>query len=309
MARSALPVAVRRLPNLVIVGVGRGGTTSLFQYLGQHPDIGTADVKEVRYFNALRHGEQLAPLDSYAAHFSHCTERYAIEATPGYFSGGETVARAMRETCPGVRAVVSLRAPAERCWSWFKFVKSRTRIPREMTFDAYLDRCEELYEQGVDGTVENQPYYGLGGGCYDEWLDGWLGEFGDDFRMVFFDDVVADPERTVTDLCCWLGLDTDPVATVAFDSNNTAEQYRQRHLQRMALAINRRGERFFREHQATKRMLRQAYYTVNKGPSEPSMSDAARTRLDDFYRPHLARLERQLATVGTSLPPGWSKPQ
>ena len=297
-----------RLPNVVIVGVSRGGTTSLFHYLGQHPDVGTSDVKEVRYFTPLRHGEPLAPLDTYAAHFAHCTERYALEATPGYFAGGRLVARAVRETCPGVRAVVSLRSPVERCWSWFQFVKSRTRVPREMSFDAYLDTCMDLHAAGQDGTVENQPFFGLGGGCYDSWLDDWIEELGADFHIVFFDDVVADPRGTVYELCQWLDLDCGLVADSLYDVNNKAEQYRHRRLQQLTLAANRRGERFLHQHQGVKRLLRRAYYSVNKAPADDTMSASARQRLVEFYRPHNARLAKQLANVGLALPAHWSEP-
>jgi hypothetical protein len=43
-----------RLPNLVIAGVGAAGTTSLFYYLIQHPDICGSNVKEVRYFTPVK---------------------------------------------------------------------------------------------------------------------------------------------------------------------------------------------------------------------------------------------------------------
>src|SRR3712207_9448996 len=60
-----------RLPNLIIAGVGKGGTTSLFRYLGQHPQVCASRVKELRYFQSLRYGEPMAPLDQYTRHFAH----------------------------------------------------------------------------------------------------------------------------------------------------------------------------------------------------------------------------------------------
>src|SRR5829696_5200556 len=141
---------VSRLPNLVVIGVSKAGTTSLFEYLGRHPDVGLSDVKELRYFTPLRYGEPLPPLPDYAQHFQHCLrERYAAEATPGYFYGGRPVARAMRETCGPLRVVLSLREPGARCWSWFRFMKSRMRIPKNLSFDEYLDRCELLLDEDL----------------------------------------------------------------------------------------------------------------------------------------------------------------
>ena len=294
-----------RLPNLVIAGVSKAGTTSLFHYLGQHPDIGTSDVKELRYFTPLRYGERPEPIESYAAHFAACGEnRYALEATPGYFYGGERLARGMKDALPEVRVLVSLRAPVDRCWSWFGFVKSRMRIPKEMTFEAYLDRCEELHRAGVDGDIENQPFWGMGGGCYAQWLDAWTETFGDRFRIVFFDELVRDPASVTTSTCEWLGLDSGPVGTFEFAVDNKTEAYRNKQLQNVAVRVNRRAESFFHKHQDVKRWLRRGYYSVNRAHTE-TMPPAARERLTEFYRPHNARLAEQLASLGLTMPSSW----
>lgn len=307
MTESSVSRTGPRLPNLVIAGVSKAGTTSLFHYLGQHPDIGTSDVKELRYFTPLRYGEQPEPIETYAAHFKACeTERYALEATPGYFYGGERLARGMDDVLPGVRVLVSLRSPVDRCWSWFGFVKSRLRIPKEMTFEAYLDRCEELHRAGVDGDIENQPFWGMGGGCYAQWLDAWTETFGDRFRIVFFDDLVRDPESVTASACEWLGLDPDPVGTFEFAVDNKTEPYRNKQLQNVAVRVNRRAESFFHKHQDVKRWLRRGYYSVNRAHTD-TMPPEMRARLDEFYRPHNERLADQLAALGLTLPHGWSR--
>jgi hypothetical protein len=295
-----------RLPNLVIAGVSKAGTTSLFHYLGQHPDIGTADVKELRYFTPLRYGQSLGPVADYAAHFAGCADRaYALEATPGYFYGGAALAEGLDRTCPDVRVLVSLRSPADRCWSWFGFVKSRMRIPKDMTFAAYLDRCEQLHAQGVDDTVENQPFWGLGGGCYDQWWDAWHDRLGERVKVVMFEDLAADPATVVRSVCGWLGLDTDPVEQFAYEVDNKTQQYRHKSLQKAAVGLNRRGEAFFHQHQQLKRTLRRVYYAANRATGDPGMPAALRARLEEFYRPHNSRLAEQLATVGVRLPGSW----
>jgi hypothetical protein len=298
--------ATPRLPNLVIIGVSKAGTTSLFNYLGQHPEVCASTIKELRYFSPLRYGETPGPIENYLANFRHCGKQtYVMEATPGYFYGGGALARGLRATCPSVRAVVSLRKPEDRCWSWFQFVKSRTRIPKEMTFSAYLDRCEELRAQGLDGDLEYQPFWGLGGGCYAQWLDDWVVDFGDRLRILFFDDVVNNPRACISGLCEWLEIDVAGVDHFQFSVDNKTVQYHNRILQKGAVALNRRGERFFHKHQTTKRLLRRAYYGVNKASSEQRMSDQERKRLTDFYRPYNIRLSEQLSAVGLSLPVSW----
>lgn len=294
------------LPNLIIAGVSKAGTTSMFHYLGQHPDVGTADVKELRYFTPLRYGLPVEGLEDYAAHFASCAgDRYALEATPGYFYGGAALARGMNQVLPDVRVVVSLRQPVERCWSWFGFVKSRLRIPREMSFEAYLDRCESLHRSGTDGEVANQPFWGLGGGCYDRWFDAWTDELGPRFRVVFFDDLAGDPRRVVEELCSWLDLDPAPVGGFEFAVDNKTQQYRSKRLQRAAVTLNRRTETFFHRHQQIKRTLRRGYYALNRAETTPGMEPHLRERLVEFYRPHNERLAEQLASVGLGLPDGW----
>jgi hypothetical protein len=296
-----------RLPNLVVIGVSKAGTTSLFEYLGRHRDVGLSDLKELRYFTPLRYGEPLEPLSTYTQHFRHCMdERYAVEATPGYFYGGRPLAHAMRETCRSPKVVLSLREPADRCWSWFRFVKSRMRIPRDLTFDDYLDRCEQLHTDAADGAVENQPYWGLGGSCYAEWLDDWVDELGDDLHVVFFDDLVSDPGAVMDELFDWLGLDPRQARTAGLEATNRTEQYRSRTAQRVAVSLNRRGERFFRRHPRLKHGLRSGYYALNKAEPWETMSTANRERLDRFYRPYNVRLADQLARLGLEVPTAWS---
>jgi hypothetical protein len=301
------PPGTPRLPNLVVVGVSKAGTSSLFNYLSQHPDICASDVKEVRYLTPLRRGEALAPIDEYAAHFSACADQtYAMEATPGYFYGSETLASALNRISPSARTLVSLREPSDRCWSWFQFVKSRIRIPKDLNFTAYLDRCEELHALGSDGTRQNQAFWGLGGGCYATFLEAWVAEFGDRLRIVFFDDVVGDTRGCIKEICDWLALDTRVVDDFQFAVTNKTELYRHRWAQRAAVIVNRQGERFFHRHPTAKRVLRSAYYSANKAPASPKMSDSERARLAAFYRPHNARLSEQLAGLGLALPESWS---
>jgi hypothetical protein len=279
----------------------------MFHYLGQHADVGTSDLKELRYFTPLRYGQPLAPVETYARHFARCVgTRYALEATPGYFYGGRAVAQGIKRVCPpDTRVVVSLRSPVERCWSWFGFVKSRLRIPQELSFEEYVDRCEELHRAGTDGDIENQAFWGLGGGCYARWLDDWVDELGDRFRLVFLEDLSCDPRRVVHDLCAWLELDTDQVQRFRFGVDNETTQYRHRALQRVAVGINRRVEPFFHEHRRTKQLLRRGYYLVNRREPEPGMTPAMRDRLRQFYRPWDERLTEQLNLLGLRLPASW----
>jgi hypothetical protein len=295
-----------RLPNLIVIGVSKAGTSSLFEYLGRHPEVDLSDVKEVRYFTPLRHGQELAPLVDYAQHFADCDQRYAVEATPGYFYGGRKLASVMR-SCHQPRVVVSLRDPISRCWSWYRFEKSRLRVPKRLAFDAYLDTCIRLNDAGLDGLPEHQPFWGVGGGCYDRWLDDWIDVFGDDLKVLFFDDLASDPEAVMIDLFDWLELDGRQAETSNLQAVNATQEYRVKAAQRVAVSLNRRGERFFRHHPRAKRLLRSGYYALNRDKPAEQMSSAARERLECFYLPHNLRLAKQLERIGLTVPTSWKR--
>ncbi|RFU22403.1 sulfotransferase family protein [Geodermatophilus marinus] len=295
-----------RLPNLLIAGVSKAGTTSLFRYLAQHPDICPADVKELRYFSALRYGEPLAPLESYSRHFAHCRDhRYRMEATPGYYAGGRLVADAVAALLPDARVVVSFRDPVQRCWSWYRFVRSTARIPKDMTFAEYLDRCETLHRGSTDGLRVNQPFWGLGGGCYDFWIDAWMEIFGERLRVEFFENVIRDPRAVVEGLCTWLRIDTSVCASLRYGVENKTVQYRNKKLQQLALTVHRRSERFLTAHPGLKRSVRSAYYAVNSEHTDERLGSAERQRLDEFYGPHNDRLATRLETAGLNHFPDW----
>ena len=308
MGPSATGACGHRLPNLIIAGVSRAGTTSLFRYLGQHSEVCPSDVKELRYFTPLRYGDQPGPVETYSQHFDRCGDTtYRLEATPGYFYGGRALARGIRDVCSAdARIVVSLRSPVDRCWSWFSFVKSRLRIPREMSFEEYVERCHELHLARVDDRVENQPYWGLGGGCYATWLDSWMDEFGDNLRVVLFDDLAADPAALTRDLCKWLEVDETEVDGMQLDVENRARPYRHRTLQRAAVTVNRRAEAFFHRHPRTKKLVRRGYFRMNRGEADSAMAPDLRVRLEEFYRPHNRVLATQLARLGLSVPASWT---
>jgi hypothetical protein len=304
---AAVQPGPQQLPNLIIAGVSKGGTTSLFRYLAQHPDICPSAIKELRYFEPLRYGEPLAPIESYARHFEHCTrQRYRMEATPSYFGGGRPVAKAMHDALgDDARVLVCLREPVQRCWSWYQFVRGRGRIPKTMGFEQYLDICADLHAAGADGRRENQPYTGLLGGCYDEWLAAWLELFGDRLHILFFDDLVADPHGAVVETLRWLEADEQVAADFRYTVENRSVQYRSRPLLAAALFLNRRGERFFARHGGVKRVLRSGYHVVNRDPAAVALQPSARDRLAAFYAPHNEGLAAALRSAGITSLPAW----
>jgi hypothetical protein len=86
------------------------------------------------------------------------------------------------------------------------------------------------------------------------------------------------------------------------EAENSAVQYRAERLQRLAMAVNRRGEALLNRYPGVKRRIRSAYYRVNRQPSQDVFTPAARARLAEFYRPHNERLADRLTAAGIAHP-------
>ena len=296
------------LPNLIVAGVRKGGTTSLSHYLAQHPEICSSELKKVGYFLPLKYGEEVADLDAYAAHFSHCGgARYRMEATTGYFLGGHAIATAMAETLPSVRVVISLREPVDALWSHYRFVRSHARIDADMSFREYVERSREMMRSGADLRRENNAFVAYRGGFYDRPLAEWADALGDALRVVHFDHIQTDARAMLRDLCSWLDVDTAAVEDISLDVHNRSVQVRNRRVQKVALKVNERAKRYFRRHHGLKRTLRDAYYALNRdrGP-QPTLDPALREELAAEYAPSNAAVARLLAERQLSGPlPPW----
>jgi Sulfotransferase domain len=294
------------LPNLIIAGVGKAGTTSLFWYLSQLPDVAASDVKEIQYFTPLSEGDGvLAPLSEYARHFRGAQgARYRLEASPQYFHGGQVVVDAMQRTLDRPRVIVMLRDPIARLWSQFRFMNSRLAdLPEGMTFEAYVAACRQVRERHEAFSRENRLYWTIEGGFYVDYLDPWVDGFGDDLRVVFFEQMAALPEEVTRDLSTWLELDPDAAAGVNYSVENRTIQYRSRLLQRVALAANKEGALGGRRR--LKEPLRRVYYRLNRKPEAEAMSEDTRAELRALFAPGNAALAARLRGLGYHQLPDW----
>ena len=174
-----------------------------------------------------------------------------------------------------------------------------------MDFEGYLDHCARLHEEGLDERRENRVYLGLSGGCYAKWLPAWASEMQDRLKIVYFEDLAGDTRSVLEELCGWLDIDAAVVQQFELPVENRTQQVRNKAAQQVALALNRRGERFFRRYPVVKRTLRRLYYRVNREPAELTVSPAAAKRMAEFYRPWDELLVAQLEQMGAPLPP-WS---
>lgn len=155
--------AVRQvpLPNLVVIGAMKCGTTSLHRYLDAHPDVSMSNPKELNFFFGPDTGDDGSPWRSnwhrgtgwYAGRFGDGPVRG--ESSPGYTSPDHPeVAERMARVVPAVRLIFMVRDPVARAVSQYRHHVAdgdEDRRPEEALLDPdsqyvsrgrYYDRLE-----------------------------------------------------------------------------------------------------------------------------------------------------------------------
>jgi hypothetical protein len=298
----------RARTDAIIAGVNKAGTTSLFVSLSSHPDIAPSSIKETGYFLPVRYGQPLPPAAEWDAYFADAGARPVhLEGTPSYFYGGATVAQAMRERLVDPHVLVVLREPVSRAISFFTYQKIRLRFPTDYPITDYLAVADSLTADDFRDP-DNEKYMAFRGGCYAEFLPGWLDVLGTErVRVLDFQRLVSDEVATLHETATWLELDPARFPSHALSSENRTTGFKSEGFQRIALAGNDRLERVLRRHPEAKRKLRAFYYRLNGRSTDEVVPDDVRAELAARYEAPNALLAEQLDAAGIPRP-SWLSP-
>lgn len=261
-----------RMPDLLIVGAPKSGTTTLTHWLRDHPQVAFSEKKELEFFD-LRFERGL---DWYLEQLpSDPGDRLVVEATPTYLSDALAPAR-IAECLPGARFVAVLREPVARAWSqyWF-FVQ--------------LGLERRSWEQALtDEQAGANPGY-LWRGRYGEQLAHWDALVGPErLHVLLFDDLVEDPDRALASVCDFAGIEALPAPS--------REAVNPTRLPRSA-----RAQRLLQRPDAGP--LRRRLYAWNaQGRPVPRLTDQERRRVGERFHDDLVELQERLRRP---LPDGW----
>ncbi|MGV6827640.1 MAG: sulfotransferase family protein [bacterium] len=211
----------RVLPNFLIAGAPKCGTTSLFSYLCDHPGIIPPIVKEVNYFNdprAFQHGEKW-----YRTHFPRVSEMHSTEQLLGYppITGEGTPsmclhAHAMNAHAllPDARIIMILRNPTERTYSQYQHQLRKFRRESLSFWDA-LQAEESRIAADVLNNEHNPQEVGrplrrwgyVYKGKYIDQIEFWLKYYPRDQLLILnFEQFIQDPSSTCIRVADFLGL-------------------------------------------------------------------------------------------------------
>jgi hypothetical protein len=214
--------SIRLLPDFLIIGTQRGGTTSLFHYLEAHACIKSAVNKDLHFFDR----KYDKGLGWYRGHFPTRVEQWftrrlqgraflTVEASPSYLFHPHAAGRVARAV-PRVRLIVLLRNPVSRAYSQYHHAVELGH--ESLSFEEAIQGEEERTAGEWERMLREEHYYSeafkhrsyLSKGIYVEQLRTWMALFPrEQFLILKSEEFYADPAGSVAQVLAFLGLSPD----------------------------------------------------------------------------------------------------
>lgn len=192
-----------QVPNFIIIGCQRCGTTSLYTYLAQHPQILTPIKKEMDFFSW--HFDR--GINWYLAHFPPMPagEQFLTgEASPSYFDSREAPER-LYSVFPEAKLIVLLRNPVDRAISQFYRLTDLNWEARSL--DRVISDEIERLNQNPEYIIGEEPGNYLARGRYIEFIKNWRTFFPREQLLILkSEDFYAGAATTVKQVLEFLGL-------------------------------------------------------------------------------------------------------
>jgi hypothetical protein len=205
-------------PDFILVGAPKCGTTALFEFLGQHPEVRLANIKEPHFFSFLGDKKPhwaTKSLEEYAELFDAADPRLQGEASTWYLYS-PTAAISIKRTVPRVKILAILRNPMERALSSYLF-RLQNGWESCMNFEAAVRAEPERIKKGAEWD-----FHYVAAGLYGQQLARYYEVFPEDqIKVLLHEDFRIEPEVCLRDVCVFLGINPDFKFTTTVDVNTT----------------------------------------------------------------------------------------
>jgi hypothetical protein len=303
-------------PNFFIVGAPKAGTTALYRYLEQHPQIYMSPIKEPHYFaDEIRFENFSAEMQTMSGADRAALRRYLDGPVVERFSGGPVtawsdylklfagvkneIAAGEASTCylwsatapeniasafPRAKILMILRDPSDRAFSQFRHRLSFAR--RRVSFSEHLSAC-----LASSSTTISEEYPSLQFGLYHKQVLRYLTLFARQrVHIGFYEDYLRAPAAFLRHICSF--LEVDPEFQFDFSTKHMQASVPQSYalnngLKRLGLWNLARKVSPPRVRAQLRRMAFRPAHTMSLSPDE-------RRRLVDFYRADIQNLARLL---------------
>jgi Sulfotransferase domain len=199
--------------SLMIAGAQKSGTTSLKNYLGQHPALATHPHKEFGYFyNSKEYKEGYN--SAFEKYFSQAGENVRLIAKNAGLYMNEGGIHLLTEHSPNCKIVLILRNPVERTYSSFLMEKNYGSITGD------FDMVKEIALR-ADRTDWRYEFF-IGMSTYSESIE-MIRKYvpKDSVRFILYEEFSDNPENTCRELFEWLGVDPNFMPDTSVRHNET----------------------------------------------------------------------------------------
>jgi hypothetical protein len=232
------------LPNFLVIGARKAGTTSVYHYLRAHPQIFMSTTKELRYFIPEKNWSR--GIGWYEHHFDHANDARAIgEASPGYtrYPRSEGIPALIAQVLPDVRLIYLVRQPVERMISH------------------YLDNLRRLWESELSpekALLSDRRY--IDESRYSMQIEQYLRHFAREQLLIVKTEDLSAPE-TIEGVFRFLGVDVFVPANLNERHGSTTERQRQQRAVRPTASFLSKN---FRRVPGYKRLLRRTPQSLKR---------------------------------------------
>ena len=267
-------MSASRLPDFVVIGAARSGTTTVARYLAGHPDIFLAVEKEVHFFDEddkFDLGETW-----YSSQFSDARQDQIVgEATPAYMMV-EPSAERMAGLIPDARLVAILRNPVDRAYSLYWFTRAWGHENRDPGV---------ALRSAMDAEGPSDPPPGAYLGSYVTQLERFTHFYPRSALLtVLFEDFSADPVGIAGRVCGFIGADESRLPRNLGRFKNETRQIRSLPLHHGLTRVKKYAPR----------LVERAQVLNSKPLDYPRIDPQLRAELVEYFRPHNARLAEWL---------------
>lgn len=213
------------MPNFMVIGAAKAGTSALYRYLKQHPQVYMSPKKEPHFFSFTSETKHtkgpgdtiplaVTELADYQALFRSAASEIAVgEASPTYMYIPGTAER-IHSMLPDTKLVAILRQPAARAYSAFMHLVRDGR-ETELDFRKAIEKEDERIAAGW-GPI----WHYVAGGHYWSQLVRFHRVFQPgQILVLIYDDFRRDPQQVLRSVYAFLGVDQDFVPDVSVEAN------------------------------------------------------------------------------------------
>jgi len=287
------------MPNFLVIGAAKGGTTALHRYLAQHPQIFVSRRKELRFFpfeggrpdyrgpgDAADAASFTTTLKEYGAHFAG-SEAFPArgESSPLYLYMPQSAQR-IRHHLPEAKLIAVLRHPAERAFS--QYLMMRREGLETLGFAEALAAEDRRVAEGW-GHLRHYRRKGF----YAAQLKLYFEHFRrEQLRVCLYEDFVADPSAVTRDIFRFLCVDDSYVPDMSV-RHNESKFPRSRALQ-VFLTEPRRAKNLLKPVLPAGWSRRIGDHLRRRNLTRPQLTEEMRRSLTEVYREDIVELQEML---------------